>query len=86
MATEMGGFAGKVLRVDLSTGKISFEDTVAKYREVLGGTGIGVPCNGRTAVTTLFPSCRSLVASGHMERPYAAFLAERADTGLLLNP
>jgi aldehyde:ferredoxin oxidoreductase len=27
--------------VDLSTGKISFEDTVAKYREVLGGTGIG---------------------------------------------
>ncbi len=41
MAAEKGGFGGKVLRVDLSTGKISLEDTVAKYREVLGGTGIG---------------------------------------------
>lgn len=108
MTTEKGGFAGKVLRVDLSTGKISFEDTVAKYREVLGGTGIGyqvlweevpagtapfdagnkivfatgvlagtgVPCNGRTAVTTLFPSCRPrpLVASGHMGGHFAAKL------------
>ena len=108
MATEMGGFAGKVLRVDLSTGKISLDDTVAKYREVLGGTGIGykvlweevpagtapfdagnkivfatgvlagtgVPCNGRTAVTTLFPSCRPqpLVASGHMGGHFAAKL------------
>jgi aldehyde:ferredoxin oxidoreductase len=36
-----GGFAGKVLRVDLSTGRISREDTVEKYRDVLGGTGIG---------------------------------------------
>jgi len=108
MAKEKGGFAGKVLRVDLSTGKISLEDTVAKYREVLGGTGIGykvlweevpagtapfdagnkivfatgvlagtgVPCNGRTAVTTLFPSCwpQPLVASGHMGGHFAAKL------------
>jgi len=108
MATEKGGFAGKVLRVDLSTGKISLEDTVAKYREVLGGTGIGyqvlweevpagtapfdagnkivfatgvlagtgVPCNGRTAVTTLFPSSwpQPLVASGHMGGHFAAKL------------
>jgi len=108
MAAEKGGFGGKVLRVDLSTGKISLEDTVAKYREVLGGTGIGykvlweevpagtapfdaankivfatgvlagtgVPCNGRTAVTTLFPSCRPqpLVASGHMGGHFAAKL------------
>jgi len=27
-----------------------------------------------------------LFSSRHLERPYAAFLAERADTGLLLNP
>ncbi len=108
MAKEKGGFAGKVLRVDLSTGKISLDDTVAKYREVLGGTGIGyqvlweevpagtapfdagnkivfatgvlagtdVPSNGRTAVTTLFPSCwpQPLVASGHMGGHFAAKL------------
>lgn len=108
MGAKKGGFAGKVLRVDLSTGKISFEDTVEKYRDVLGGTGIGykviwdevpagsapfdaankivfatgalagtgVPCNGRTAVTTLFPSCRPrpLVASGHMGGHFAAKL------------
>ncbi|HVO84202.1 MAG TPA: aldehyde ferredoxin oxidoreductase [Syntrophobacteria bacterium] len=108
MAEVNGGFAGKVLRVDLSTGKISFDDSVEKYREVLGGTGIGykvlweevpagtgpfdgankvvfatgvlagtgVPCNGRTAVTTLFPSCwpKPLVASGHMGGQFAAKL------------
>jgi len=108
VATTNGGFAGKVLRVDLSTGKISFDDTVERYREVLGGTGIGykviweevsagvapfdaankivfatgalagtgVPCNGRTAVTTLFPSCwpKPLVASGHMGGQFAAKL------------
>jgi aldehyde:ferredoxin oxidoreductase len=106
--TRNGGFAGKVLRVDLSTGKISREDTIEKYGDVLGGTGIGykvlweevptgtapfdaankivfatgvlagtgVPCNGRTAVTTLFPSCwpQPLVASGHMGGHFAARL------------
>lgn len=108
MAQVNGGFAGKVLRVDLSTGKIGFEDTLEKYRDVLGGTGVGyrvlwdevpagtapfdaankivfatgvlagtgAPCNGRTAVTTLFPSCwpKPLVASGHMGGHFAAKL------------
>jgi aldehyde:ferredoxin oxidoreductase len=42
-----GGWTGKVLRVDLSQAKIgtsngvSTEDTIAKYKDVLGGTGIG---------------------------------------------
>ncbi len=37
-----GGFVGKVLRVDLSSGKISSEDTLEKYQDFLGGgTGIG---------------------------------------------
>ena len=40
MATY-GGWAGKVLRVDLSTGKISSEDTIAKYKNFLGGAGLG---------------------------------------------
>lgn len=108
MAAVNGGYAGKILRVDLSTGKIGLDDTVERYREMLGGTGIGykvlweevpagtapfdaankivfaagvlagtgVPCNGRTAVTTLFPSCwpRPLVASGHMGGHFAAKL------------
>ncbi len=36
-----GGWTGKTLRVNLTTGKISSEDTIAKYKEFLGGTGIG---------------------------------------------
>lgn len=108
MAATKGGFAGKVLRVDLASGRISLDDTVERYAWVLGGTGLGyqvlweevpagtgpfdvankiifatgalagtgVPCNGRTAVTTLFPSCwpRPLVASGHMGGHFAAKL------------
>ncbi|MDQ1238445.1 MAG: hypothetical protein QG577_630 [Thermodesulfobacteriota bacterium] len=103
-----GGWAGKVLRVDLSTGRIFTEDTIEKYRDFLGGTGIGyrviwdevpagtkafepsnrivfgvgplagtgAPCNGRTAVTTLWPTCwpKQLVASGHMGGHFAAEL------------
>lgn len=103
-----GGWAGKVLRVDLSAGRISTEDTIEKYKEHLGGTGIGyrvlwdevpagttafdpsnkivfgvgplagtgAPCNGRTAVTTLWPTCwpQHLVASGHMGGHFAAEL------------
>jgi aldehyde:ferredoxin oxidoreductase len=38
---KFGGWAGKTLRVNLSTGRITKEDTVEKYRDVLGGTGIG---------------------------------------------
>jgi aldehyde:ferredoxin oxidoreductase len=34
-----GGWAGKVLRVDLSSGKISTEDTLEKYRDYLAARG-----------------------------------------------
>ena len=30
---KQGGWAGKVLRVDLSTGRITKEDTVEKYKD-----------------------------------------------------
>jgi len=40
MASQ-GGWTGKTLRVDLTRGRITSEDTVAKYRDVLGGTGVG---------------------------------------------
>ncbi len=107
MATY-GGWAGKVLRVNLSSGKISTEDTIEKYKDFLGGTGIGykvmwdevptgtkpfdpenklifaigplagtgAPCNGRTAITSLWPTCwpRPLVGSGHMGGDFAAQL------------
>jgi aldehyde:ferredoxin oxidoreductase len=106
--SKYGGWAGKVLRVDLSTGRTSTEDTIEKYKDYLGGTGIGykviwdevpagtgafdtankiifavgplagtgAPCNGRTAITTLWPTCwpRPLVASGHMGGNFAAEL------------
>ncbi|MCE5282284.1 MAG: aldehyde ferredoxin oxidoreductase [Deltaproteobacteria bacterium] len=106
--SRYGGWAGKVLRVDLSTGRIWTEDTIEQYREYLGGTGIGykvmwdevpaetkpydpenrivfatgplagtgAPCNGRTAITTLWPTCWPvpLVASGHMGGRFAAEL------------
>ena len=105
---NFGGWAGKVLRVDLSTGRIWTEGTIERYREYLGGTGIGykvlwdevsadtrpfdptntitfsvgplagtgAPCNGRTAVTTLWPTCwpKPLVATGHMGGQFAAEL------------
>lgn len=37
---EYGGWTGKVLRIDLSTGEISSEDTIAKYKDYLGGVGL----------------------------------------------
>src|SRR3990172_8351857 len=37
---KLGGYTGKILRVDLSTGKISSEDTM-KYKDYLGGVGLG---------------------------------------------
>jgi aldehyde:ferredoxin oxidoreductase len=37
---QYGGWTGKVLRVDLTTGAITTEDTT-KYKEYLGGTGLG---------------------------------------------
>jgi aldehyde:ferredoxin oxidoreductase len=36
-----GGWTGKTLRVNLSTRKISTEDTILKYKDYLGGTGVG---------------------------------------------
>jgi aldehyde:ferredoxin oxidoreductase len=106
--SKYGGWAGKVLHVDLSTGRTWNEDTVEKYKDYLGGTGIGykvmwdevpagtkpydpdnrmifavgplagtgAPCNGRTAITTLWPTCspKPLVATGHMGGQFAAKL------------
>ena len=103
-----GGWAGKVLRVDLSTGRTRTEGTVEKYKDVLGGTGLGyqvfwdevpagtkpfdpankiifatgplagtgAPCNGRTAITSLWPTCwpKPLVATGHMGGQFASEL------------
>jgi len=105
---KYGGWAGKVLRVDLSTGRIWTEETIEKYKDFLGGTGIGykvlwdevpsgtqpfdpanriifavgplagtgAPCNGRTAITTLWPTCwpKPLVATGHMGGQFATEL------------
>jgi aldehyde:ferredoxin oxidoreductase len=105
---KLGGWAGKVLYVDLSAGRHWVEETLEKYREYLGGTGIGyrvmwdevpagtkpldpdnrivfavgplagtgAPCNGRTAITTLWPTCWPvpLVATGHMGGQFAAKL------------
>ena len=105
---RFGGWAGTVLHIDLSTGRIWAEDTVEKYKDYLGGTGIGykimweevpegtkpydpanrivfavgplagtgAPCNGRTSITTLWPTCWPvpLVASGHMGGQFAAKL------------
>lgn len=36
-----GGWTGKTLRVNLTTGKFTVEDTVAKYKDYLGGSGVG---------------------------------------------
>jgi aldehyde:ferredoxin oxidoreductase len=42
MATATyGGWTGKTLRVNLSTKKITTEDTIKKYKDYLGGTGLG---------------------------------------------
>jgi aldehyde:ferredoxin oxidoreductase len=105
---SFGGWAGRVLHVDLSAGRIWAEDTIERYKDYLGGTGIGykvlwdevpadthpydpankiifgtgplagtgAPCNGRTAITTLWPTCwpKPLVASGHMGGHFAAEL------------
>jgi aldehyde:ferredoxin oxidoreductase len=41
MATTYGGWTGKTLRVNLSTRRISTEDTIAKYKDYLGSKGVG---------------------------------------------
>lgn len=35
-----GGWTGKTLRVNLTTGKISYEDTIAKYKDYVGAEGL----------------------------------------------
>jgi aldehyde:ferredoxin oxidoreductase len=37
-----GGWTGKTLRVNLTTGKISADDTIAKYKDYVGGEGLGL--------------------------------------------
>lgn len=37
----VGGYTGKTLRIDLTSGKISSEDTLAKYGDFIGGAGLG---------------------------------------------
>jgi aldehyde:ferredoxin oxidoreductase len=115
---KYGGWAGKILRVDLTSGRSGTEDTVEKYKEVLGGTGIGyqvlwdevpagtkpldpankiifatgplagtgAPCNGRTAVTTLWPTCwpKPLVATGHMGGQFAGELKYAGYDGIII--
>ena len=37
----INGWAGTILRVNLTTGSITKEDTLPKYRPYIGGMGIG---------------------------------------------
>ena len=41
MSSQYGGWTGKTLRVDLTTGAITTVDTIANYKDYLGGTGLG---------------------------------------------
>ena len=41
MAATYGGWTGKTLRVNLSTRRITTEDTIARYKDYLGGDGVG---------------------------------------------
>lgn len=115
---KYGGWAGKVLRVDLSTGRISKEGTIEKYKDVLGGTGLGykvlwdevkpgtkpydsenklifgvgplagtgAPSNGRTAITTIYPTCwpKPLVATGHFGGDFASQLKYAGYDGIIV--
>ena len=100
------GYTGKILRVNLGTGKISVDDTL-KYKAFIGGEGIamkimwdevapgvkpydpenkiifgtgplcgtGVPCSGRTNITSLLPSSPFFgVSSSHMGGYFATEL------------
>ena len=64
---QYGGWTGKTLRVDLTTGAISTEDTIAKYKADLGGIGLGnrVLWNEVPAGTKAFdPANRIIFAQG----------------------
>ncbi len=60
-----GGWTGKTLRVNLSTGKISKEDT-ARYKDYLGGTGVGyrVLWDEVPAKTRSFDEANKIVMGG----------------------
>ncbi len=63
---EYGGWTGKTLRIDLSTGKISTEDTIARYKDYLGGTGIGykVLWDEVPAKTKCFDEANKIIMAG----------------------
>ena len=105
MATTYG-YTGRILRVNLTTGKVSTDDTL-KYKDFIGGEGMamkimwdevapgvkpydpenklvfgtgplcgtGVPCSGRTNITSLLPSSPFHgVSSSHMGGYFATEL------------
>lgn len=41
MARKYGGYTGQGLRVNLTTGRITLEDTFERYLDYIGGTGLG---------------------------------------------
>ena len=98
------GWAGSILRINLTTGEISTEDTLPKYRPYIGGMGIGykvildevplttkafdeenkvifsvgpltasgVPCSGRTTITSLSSWSKGLsILDAHMGGHFA---------------
>jgi aldehyde:ferredoxin oxidoreductase len=41
MASKYGGYTGQGMRVNLTTGKVTLEDTIERYLDYVGGTGLG---------------------------------------------
>jgi hypothetical protein len=68
MASQANGYTGKTLRIDLTTGKVSSEDTLAKYKDFIGGSGLVIRCSGtKTALflgLVLFPVAAPRVPEG----------------------
>jgi aldehyde:ferredoxin oxidoreductase len=61
-----GGWTGKTLRINLSTRKILTDDTIAKFKDYLGGTGIGyrVLWDEVPAGTRCFEEANKIVLAG----------------------
>lgn len=70
------GIGYKVMWDEVPTGTKPFDPENRIIFAVGPLAGTGAPCNGRTAVTTLWPTCspKPLVASGHMGGQFAAKL------------
>lgn len=114
--SNVTGWTGKLLRVNLSTGNISEEDTL-KYKGLIGGAGIGykvifdevpqgtkafdeenkivvavgpftgagVPCSGRTNITSLAPTNPyHAVTDSHMGGNFGAFLKFAGWDGIII--